>query len=586
MLNNIIYNHIRKDLFKATKIKKVVYYSMFKGGFKMSTVKLNLKNIGTIDIKEGTTAFEIVKEYYSYVDIPIVLAKVNNDYVELREPIEKEGNFEPITIEDTIGNRTYSRTVQFIFIKAVYDLFKDCKVVIEHSLDKGIYGEIHKEKALDQEDIKAINRRMQEIIDADIIIEKSRVDVDKAIDIFDDYGLEDKKRLLRNINKKDVTLYNIQGRYDYFFGFLAHSTGAIKNFQVMFYDPGFLIRFPREENPRNILPFVEHKKLNSIFKETEEWLDILNVADVGALNEKILNGNANELIMVTEALHEKKIANIADMIKEKNEVKVVLIAGPSSSGKTTFANRLSVQLRVNGLIPIAISLDDYFVDRDKSPRDENGELDFESIYALDLELFNKDLVMLMEGKEVEIPTYNFKSGTRQWLGHKIKLPQNGVLVIEGIHGLNNMLTSSIQSKNKFKIYISALTQLNLDSHNRIATTDVRRIRRIVRDFLSRGYGGETTLNMWPSIRRGEEKNIFIFQEEADIMFNSTLVYELCILKKYALEELKKISPTSSAYYEATRLISFLNLFKDIDKELVPSNSILREFIGGSIFYKY
>ena len=312
----------------------------------------------------------------------------------------------------------------------------------------------------------------------------------------------------------------------------------------------------------------------------------MNVADVGALNGYIQNGNINELIMVAEALQEKKIAYIADMIQERKEVKIVLIAGPSSSGKTTFANRLGVQLRVNGFTPIPISLDDYFLNREITPKDENGDYDFESIKALDIDLFNENLRDLMEGKEVEIPSYDFKTGKRKWVGNKLILPHNGILIVEGIHGLNDMLTNSISSKNKFKIYISALTQLNLDSHNRIATTDVRRIRRIVRDFLSRGYGGETTLTMWPSIRRGEEKNIFVFQEEADVMFNSTLVYELCVLKKYAVEELKKVSKNSPVYYEAERLISFLNLFKDVDMNLVPSNSILREFIGGSIFYRY
>ena len=290
--------------------------------------------------------------------------------------------------------------------------------------------------------------------------------------------------------------------------------------------------------------------------------------------------------MVSEALHEKKIAQIADMINERKETKVVLIAGPSSSGKTTFANRLSVQLRVNGHVPIPISLDDYFVDREHTPKDENGEYDFESVYSLDLELFNSNLSGLLKGEEVEIPSFNFKKGEREWVGHKLTLPSNGILLIEGIHGLNPILTSSILDKQKFKIYISALTQLNLDNHNRIATTDIRRVRRIVRDYLSRGYGAEETLKMWPSIRRGEERNIFVFQEEADVMFNSTLVYELCVLKRYALEELDKISPDSSVYLEASRLKSFLGFFKEIDKDYVPMNSILREFIGGSVFYKY
>ena len=274
------------------------------------------------------------------------------------------------------------------------------------------------------------------------------------------------------------------------------------------------------------------------------------------------------------------------MISERKDVKIVLIAGPSSSGKTTFARRLGIQLRVNGLMPMPLGLDDYFVDREHTPKDENGEFDFESIYALDLELFNKNLQSILQGRETEIPSYNFKTGKREWNGNKIKLPKNGILIVEGIHGLNEILTSSIPKKNKFKIYISALTQLNLDNHNRIATTDVRIIRRIVRDYLSRGYGGEETLKMWPSIRRGEEKNIFVFQENADVMFNSTLVYELCVLKRFALDELNKIEHSSPVYYEALRLKSFLHFFKDVNTDFVPDNSILREFIGGSCFYKY
>ncbi len=274
------------------------------------------------------------------------------------------------------------------------------------------------------------------------------------------------------------------------------------------------------------------------------------------------------------------------MISERKEVKIVLIAGPSSSGKTTFANRLAIQLRVNGHIPIPISLDDYFIDRELTPKDENGDYDFESIEALDLELFNKDLNKLLRGEEISVPTFDFKEGKRKWTGNKVSMPKNGILIVEGIHGLNDKLTQSIDSNNKFKIYISALTQLNIDNHNRISTTDVRMIRRIVRDFLSRGYSGENTLSMWASIRRGEEKNIFTFQEEADVMFNSTLVYELCVLKKYAIEELSKINDDSPVYYEALRLISFLNFFKEVDTDMVPENSILREFIGGSCFYKY
>lgn len=290
--------------------------------------------------------------------------------------------------------------------------------------------------------------------------------------------------------------------------------------------------------------------------------------------------------MISEALHEKKIAEIADKICSKEDIKLVLIAGPSSSGKTTFANRLGIQLRVNGVIPVPISLDDYFVNRDQTPIDENGEYDFETIESVDTELFNKHLNLLLQGEEVEIPEFNFIKGEREWVGKKMKLPKNGVIIVEGIHALNPTLTSHIDEKYKFKIYISALTQLNLDNHNRITTTDVRRVRRIVRDQLSRGHGAEDTLKMWHKIKRGEQKNIFVYQEEADVMFNSTLVYELCVLKKYALQELEKIKEDSIVYEEAKRLKEFLGFFREVDKNIVPPNSILREFIGGSIFYKY
>lgn len=427
---------------------------------------------------------------------------------------------------------------------------------------------------------------MNEIINKDIKIKKISVKKERAIEIFNEYKMKDKVRLLNHIPHEEVKLYELDGRYDYFYGPMAYSTGAIKNFNIMYYDPGFILRYPREKDPFNIPEFVEYKKLTKIFRETEKWAKILDVGDVGALNDKVVYGEIKDIIRVSEALHEKKIANIADMIYDKENIKMVLISGPSSSGKTTFANRLGIQLRVNALIPVPISLDNYFVNREDTPKDENGDYDFESIDALDIDLFNEDLKHILNGEEVQIPTFNFKKGKREYDGKKIKLPKNGILIVEGIHGLNPILTREIPDKNKFKIYISALTQLNIDNHNRVSTTDVRIIRRLVRDYLSRGYKGEETLKMWPSIKRGEDRNIFVFQENADVMFNSTIVYELCILKKYALAELNKIDKNSTVHYEATRLKSFLNFFKEVDMNLVPSNSILREFIGGSCFYEY
>ena len=482
--------------------------------------------------------------------------------------------------------RNNSRTLQFIFIKAVLDLYKDAIVTMEHSIGKWVFGEVHKKEPLTEEEVNDIKQEMQKLIDKNYPIKRIKVKREEAIKIFQNYGMTDKVKLLQQTGFKVVTLYELDGRYDYFYGPMWESTGVIKNFDVKFYNGGFILGYPTDENLMVVNKFVEQRKLTNIFRETEKWLSILGIGEVGSLNEKISNGQLIDLIMISEALHEKKIAQISDMINEKKEIKAVFVAGPSSSGKTTFANRLAIQLKVNGLNPIPISLDNYFVNREDTPRDENGEYDFESIKSIDVKFFKDQMKELFEGKEVEIPIFNFLTGYREKSGSKVKMPKNGILIIEGIHGLNPILTSSLDENNIFKIYISALTQLNLDNHNRISTADVRRVRRIVRDSLSRGKNAEETLLMWPSIKKGEEKNIFVYQEEADFMFNSTLVYELCVLKKKALEELDKVNADSNVYDEVKRLKAFLGFFDEIDKGLVPENSILREFIGGSIFYKY
>ena len=482
--------------------------------------------------------------------------------------------------------RNNSRTLQFIFIKAVLDLYKDAIVTMEHSIGKWVFGEIHKKEPLTEQEVNNIKQAMQKLIDKNYPIKRINVKREEAIKIFQNYGMTDKVKLLQQTGFKVVTLYELDGRYDYFYGPMWESTGVIKNFDVKFYNGGFILGYPTDENLMVVNKFVEQRKLTNIFRETEKWLNILGIGEVGSLNEKISNGELIDLIMISEALHEKKIAQISDMINEKKEIKAVFVAGPSSSGKTTFANRLAIQLKVNGLNPIPISLDNYFVNREDTPKDENGEYDFESIKSIDVKFFKDQMKELFEGKEVEIPIFNFLTGYREKSGSKVKMPKNGILIIEGIHGLNPILTSSLDENNIFKIYISALTQLNLDNHNRISTADVRRVRRIVRDSLSRGKNAEETLLMWPSIKKGEEKNIFVYQEEADVMFNSTLVYELCVLKKKALEELDKVVADSSVYDEVKRLKAFLGFFDEIDKGLVPENSILREFIGGSIFYKY
>ncbi|WP_426348431.1 hypothetical protein ACPWSR_11840 [Alloiococcus sp. CFN-8] len=549
-------------------------------------MELILSNGKKIKAEKGKLLWDIIKENYEESLLPPVLAMINGKYYELGSQLEEGGIFEAVSLNNSLGNNSYSRTLQFILIKAVLDLFPESKITIEHSISKGIYGEIHRNVPLTEEEVGKVKEYMQKLIDEDIKINKVSMKKEEAMELFRSYKMEDKVKLLKYVTADTVKLYELQGRYDYFYGPMAYSTGVIKYFDLIFYEPGFILRLPPVETPTEIPPFKEYKKLSRIFKETEHWLNIIGVADVGSLNDKIVNGEIVDIVRVSEALHEKKIAYIADMIAERREAKVVLIAGPSSSGKTTFANRLAIQLRVNGYIPKAISLDDYFVNRTNTPLDDEGKPDYESIDSLDLELFNKHLSLIMDGQEVEIPKYNFYTGEREWVGNKFKLPQKGILIIEGIHGLNPKLTATILDENKFKIYISALTQLNIDNHNRVATTDVRRIRRIVRDILSRGYSSEVTLTLWPSIKRGEEKNIFVYQEEADVMFNSTLVYELSVLKRFALIELDKIKPDSPVYYEASRLKSLLGFFKDINGDYVPDNSILREFIGGSLFYKY
>ena len=546
-------------------------------------VELNDK---IINIDKGIIFKELVDKYFN--DEKIVLCDFNGKCYELGEEVPSSGKIKVVNVNEEEGWKVYSRTLQFIFIKAALEFFPKAQITLEHSISKGIFGEIKKGSPLTDEEITLIKNRMIELIDLDIQIKKIAVDKDKAIEIFSGYGMKDKVTLLKQVEFNKVKLYELDGRYDYFYGKMAYSTGIIKSFDLIRYAHGFVLRNPTVGDIETLPEFKEQKKLAKIFYETKQWLRIIGVSDVGTLNEKVIcnNSELKDLILVSEALHEKKIAQIADQILEKGDVKVALIAGPSSSGKTTFSKRLSIQLRVNGLYPVPISLDDYFLNRENTPIDENGELDFESINAIDVNLFNEHLTKLMAGEEVEIPTYNFRKGEREWLGNKLKLPAYGIVVVEGIHGLNPILTSEIKDENKFKIYISALTQLSIDNHNRIATTDVRKIRRIVRDFLSRGYGAEETLKMWHSIRAGERKNIFVYQEEADAMFNSTLVYELCVLKDYGLKELNKIKPGSPVYSEAERLKAFLSFFKTIEFKDVPENSILREFIGGSCFYQY
>jgi uridine kinase len=424
---------------------------------------------------------------------------------------------------------------------------------------------------------------MKEIVELKERFIKIKMDKNEAIENFRRYKMFSKVDLLKYRESDFVNIYSCGWFKNYFYGYMVPDTGYTSKFEVIKYDKGVILRHPTNFSFDSIPEFTETPKIASIFGEAEKWGRILGVSEVANLNDKIVDGEEGDIIRISEALHEKKIAQIADMISA-SEKRVVLIAGPSSSGKTTFAKRLMIQLKVNGVNPITVSTDDYFVDREFTPRDEHGEYDFESIDAVDVEQFNKDLNDLLNGEEVQLPTFDFKIGKKKYFGNKIKIEKNQPIIIEGIHGLNEKFTRDIYKKDKFKIYISALTQLNIDHHNRIPTTDTRLLRRILRDNTHRGHNAQSTIKQWPSVRKGEEKNIFPFQEEADVIFNSALVYELAIMKKYAEPLLNEITPLDSEYSEAKRLLKFLSYFKSIDNDnLVPNTSILREFIGDSCF---
>lgn len=531
----------------------------------------------------GTTLLELCDDYRRFYTAEIIAARVDNDIRELGYRLEEDCRVDFIDMNNEDGVRIYRRSLHFILIKAVHDLFPERKVVIHHSISKGIYCEVIGDKELDEEEVKLIEGRMKEISAQKLPFIKKVIPIEDAKKIFMSSGRQDRFHAIEHRGKPYVTLYSCDGLDDYFYGYMAPDTGYVNVFSLRFYKPGLILLFPEKAKPGLLTEFTEQKKLFSIFHEYTRWGEILGVENVGALNDMIKAGQVCDLIRVSEALQEKKIAQIADMIADSQK-RIVLISGPSSSGKTTFAHRLSIQLRVNGLKPVTISLDDYFVNRDQTPRDENGDLDFEALEAIDIKLFNRHLTELTDGLEVEVPVFNFPKGCREAVGKKLKIDDDSILVIEGIHGLNEKLTSEISRDRKFKIYVSALTSMNIDDHNRIPTTDTRIIRRIVRDYQFRGSSAASTIKRWPSVRRGEERNIFPFQESADIMFNSSLTFELSVLKTYAEPLLSEIGNTSPEYSEARRLTEFLSYFLPIDAREVPTNSIIREFIGGSCFY--
>lgn len=545
----------------------------------------NENHNGIFKVPYATSILDFIKSFYSEPKIKIVGGKVYNEVVSLDYQLEEDCKLELLTLKHSDGIRIYKKSLSLAFLKAVQEVFPEAKTRIMHSINKGIYCEVDLGRVVSNEDIGLIDNKLKELIIRNVPIEKITVSKEEAIKIFEEKNKIDKIRLLEYKFEDYVELYKCGELYEFANEVAVPSTKYIDLYELLHYGNGVIIRFPNKENPYKLPKYVKQEKMGAVFSEYRRWLDILGIYNLADLNDMIKNNEIDDIIRVSEALHEKRIASIADMISERRDnVFLVLIAGPSSSGKTTFAQRLSVQLRVNGFKPVGISLDDYFINREFTPVDDMGEPDFENLDALDVKLFNENLKDLLEGKETEIPIFNFHTGNREKVGRKMKMEKNQIIVIEGIHGLNEKLTESIEHKNKFKIYVSALTQLNVDSHTRIATTDLRLIRRIVRDNKYRSSDAAKTIKLWPSVRRGEEKNIFPFQEQADIIFNSALVYELSILKKYAMPLLKDIDRSMEQYSEAARFIRALELFSTAEPKQVPNNSIIREFIGGSCFF--
>lgn len=536
-----------------------------------------------LEVPAGTALLDLCVDYRRFYNADIIAARVDNDIRELGYKLEADCKVNFIDLNDEDGMRIYRRSLYFILIKAVHDLYPERKVIIHHAISKGLYCEIRGDHELRADEVRLIEAHMKELSAQKLPFVKKIIPVEEAKNIFMSSGRADRYHAIEHRGKSYVTLYSCDGLDDYFYGYMAPNTGYINVYSLKYYEPGLIILFPDKVNPDLLPEFVEHNKLFSIFHEYKRWGEILGVANVGALNDIIKEGQVCDLIRVSEALQEKKIAQIADKIADSKK-RIVLISGPSSSGKTTFAHRLSIQLRVNGLKPVTISLDDYFVNREMTPKGEDGDFDFEALEAIDIKLFNCHLKALIDGDEVEIPVFNFPNGCRETVGKKLKIDDDSILVIEGIHGLNEKLTSEISRECKYKVYVSALTSMNIDDHNRIPTTDTRIIRRIVRDHQFRGSNAASTIRRWPSVRRGEEKNIFPFQESADVMFNSSLIFELGVLKTYAEPLLAEIENTSAEYSEARRLIEFLSYFLPIDAREVPINSIIREFVGGSCFY--
>ena len=534
----------------------------------------------TIDVENGTKIIDILGDEVKKVGA--IAARFNNEVKSLNFKLKENGNLSLIDISNKDGIRIYRKGLLFIIGKAISELYPNAKIMVNYQLSNSLLCEITNMEITDKM-IENINKKVADIVEKNLPIEKKSMSKKEAEEFYKNSETINGKLQLELHTKKQVSLYWCEDYFDYYYGILPISTGVMNLYEIIKYEKGFLIRYPSRKEINKLPEFKENRKIMATLDEYDVLHTVLNVPTVKKLNEVIRQGKIKDYILLDEALHEKKIANIADDILKNDKIKMILIAGPSSSGKTTFAQRLGIQLRLNGLKPVTISVDNYFVERPQNPIDENGNYNFECLEAIDVKLLNEHLLRLLNGEEVEIPTFDFEVGTKRYNGNTLKLADDEVLVIEGIHCLNDKLTPLIPKEQKYKIYISCLTVLNIDEHNRISTTDTRLIRRMVRDSQFRGYKALHTLQMWDSVVEGEEKNIFPFQEEADSMFNSSLIYELAVLKDYAIPLLEEIDNSNPEYSEAKRLYRMLGYFESIPADYLPNNSLLREFVGGSIF---
>lgn len=533
----------------------------------------------------GITLAEIKDDLQVKLKNPVLGALVNNRIKELSFVVVKNKKVEFIDYSHPDGMRLYVRSLVFILYAALREVFPQVKLKMMHGISRGYYCELSGlERPITDSDIFAIKTEMRQWIEKDVVFKKIGLPTEEAVEICKSQNLNFKAKLFAQQGSLFTYLYFMDGMANYFYGHLVPSTGYMQVFDLVQYYEGLLLRIPDPQKFSEVQPYSKLDKLFGVFQEHKDWAELLEVPNVANLNEFTLNGESGEIIKISEALHEKKIAEIANLISDrKGMVKIVLIAGPSASGKTTFSKRLMVQLAVNGMKPTMISLDDYFVDREKTPKDQNGEYDFEAIEAIDIEFFNQQLIQLFNGETIELPKFNFTVGRKFPSGKKLRLGPGSILIVEGIHGMNPDLVPHIEPANTFKIFLSALTQISIDDQNHISTTDNRMIRRMIRDSKYRGYSAQDTIRRWPSVRAGEDKNIFPYQENADVMFNSALIYELAVLKKYAEPLLKSVPESQVEFSESNRLLKFLSYFKDIDDQEIPPTSLIREFLGGSSF---